>query len=141
MGFNYRQKKKEFERNWAKARKEYIAAGMTEEQIAAVREFDESLLRQERIYENRVTIGLPDLNIRRFSKEERCFENLSRNIDFVLDNLAPGLSTIVSNRDKSILLMACAGYTQQEIALKVGITQAAVCQRLCRIQALLQKKL
>ena len=43
MGFNYRQKKKwkEFEQNWAKALKQYIAAGMTQEQITAMREFDE----------------------------------------------------------------------------------------------------
>lgn len=27
MGFNYRQKRKEFEQNWAKALKQYIAAG------------------------------------------------------------------------------------------------------------------
>ena len=30
MGFNYRQKRKEFEQNWAKALKQYIAAGMTQ---------------------------------------------------------------------------------------------------------------
>ena len=28
MGFNYRQKRKEFEQNWAKALKQYIAAGL-----------------------------------------------------------------------------------------------------------------
>ena len=38
MGFNYRQKRKEFEQNWAKALKQYIAAGMTQEQITAMRE-------------------------------------------------------------------------------------------------------
>ena len=43
MGFNYRQKRKEFEENWAKTLKQYIAAGMTQEQITAVREFDEEL--------------------------------------------------------------------------------------------------
>ena len=43
MGFNYRQKRKEFEQNWAKALKQYIAAGMTQEQITAMREFDEEL--------------------------------------------------------------------------------------------------
>ena len=47
MGFNYRQKRKEFEQNWAKALKQYIAAGMTQEQITAMREFDEELFRQE----------------------------------------------------------------------------------------------
>lgn len=52
MGFNYRQKRKEFEQNWAKALKQYIAAGMTQEQITAMREFDEELFRQERVYEN-----------------------------------------------------------------------------------------
>lgn len=58
MGFNYRQKRKEFEQNWAKALKQYIAAGMTQEQITAMREFDEELFRQERVYENRINVGL-----------------------------------------------------------------------------------
>ena len=73
MGFNYRQKRKEFEQNWAKALKQYIAAGMTQEQITAMRQFDEKLFRQERVYENRVNVGLPDLNILRFSVEEDYF--------------------------------------------------------------------
>ena len=78
MGFNYRQKRKEFEQNWAKALKQYIAAGMTQEQITAMREFDEELFRQERVYENRINVGLPDLNILRFSVEEVYFQPLGR---------------------------------------------------------------
>ena len=39
MGFNYRQKRKEFEQNWAKALKQYIAAGMTQEQDVYKRQF------------------------------------------------------------------------------------------------------
>lgn len=88
MGFNYRQKRKEFEQNWAKALKEYIDAGMTQEQIAAVREFDEELFRQERVYENRINVGLPDLNIQRFSVEEDYFQNLS--LHLALKNSALG---------------------------------------------------
>ena len=84
MGFNYRQKRKEFEENWAKTLKQYIAAGMTQEQITAVREFDEELFRQERVYENRINVGLPDLNIQRFSMEDDYFQNLSLHLDATL---------------------------------------------------------
>ena len=68
MGFNYRQKRKEFEQNWAKALKQYIAAGMTQEQITAMREFDEELFRQERVYENRINVGLGHCSKERFLK-------------------------------------------------------------------------
>ena len=60
MGFNYRQKRKEFEQNWAKALKQYIAAGMTQEQITAMREFDEEGKELAEFLGNPKAVGDPD---------------------------------------------------------------------------------
>ena len=101
MGFNYRQKRKEFEQNWAKALKQYIAAGMTQEQITAMREFDEELFRQKRVYENRINVGLPDLNILRFSVEEDYFQDLSHHLDAAMEN-AP-LPELMDRKKRDIM--------------------------------------
>ncbi len=139
MGFNYRQKRKEFEQNWAKALKQYIDAGMTQEQIAAVREFDEELFRQERVYENRINVGLPDLNIQRFSVEEDYFQNLSLHLDAALEDMQPGISQRITEQDRKVLLLACFDFTQDEIAVKLHISQMSVYRHLHKLQKLLKK--
>lgn len=126
MGFNYRQKRKEFEQNWAKALKQYIAAGMTHEQISSMREFEEELFRQERVYENRVNVGLPDLNILRFSVEEDYFQDLSHHLDAALEDMQPGIAQRITEQDRKVLLLACFGFTQDEIAVKLHMKQSTV---------------
>lgn len=139
MGFNYRQKRKEFEQNWAKALKQYIAAGMTQEQITAMREFDEELFRQERVYESRINVGLPDLNILRFSVEEDYFQDLSHHLDAAMENLCPGSSQKVTDQDRNVVLLACTGLKQEEIAVILHISQMSVYRHLHKLQKLLKK--
>ena len=138
MGFNYRQKRKEFEQNWAKALKQYIAAGMTQEQITAMREFDEELFRRERVYENRINVGLPVLNIQRFSVEEDYFQNLSLHLDAALEDMQPGISLRVTEQDRKVLLLACFGFTQYEIAVKLHMKQSTVSYHLDKLKKLLK---
>ena len=138
MGFNYRQKRKEFEQNWAKALKQYIAAGMTQEQITAMREFDEELFRRERVYENRINVGLPDLNIQRFSVEEDYFQNLSLHLDAALEDMQPGISLRVTEQDRTVLLLGCFGFTQDEIAVKLHMKQSTVSYHLDKLKKLLK---
>ena len=139
MGFNYRQKRKEFEQNWAKALKQYIAAGMTQEQITAMRQFDEKLFRQERVYENRENVGLPDLNILRFSVEEVYFQDLSHHLDAALEDMQPGIAQRITEQDRKVLLLACFGFTQDEIAVKLHISQMSVYRHLHKLQKLLKR--
>lgn len=139
MGFNYRQKRKEFEQNWAKALKQYIAAGMTQEQITAMREFDEELFCQERVYENRINVGLPDLNILRFSVEEDYFQDLSHHLDAAMENLCLGSSQKVTDQDRKVVLLACTGLKQEEIAVILHISQMSVYRHLHKLQKLLKK--
>lgn len=44
MGFNYGYEKKKFDSRWKRLEVEYCDAGMSEEQIAAMKEYAESLM-------------------------------------------------------------------------------------------------
>ena len=50
MKFNYGLEKKKFDENWARTETEYREAGMTEEAIAAMREYDWEMFKKERTY-------------------------------------------------------------------------------------------
>lgn len=48
MGFNYASEKKKFTKKWDKLRKEYKAAGMSEQDIQVMYEFDLKVFRNNR---------------------------------------------------------------------------------------------
>ena len=50
MGFNYAAEKKKFETLWARLRREYRAAGMSDTAIQKMHDFDWKVFKQERIY-------------------------------------------------------------------------------------------
>ena len=49
MGFNYTAEKKKFETLWARLRREYRAAGMSDAAIQKMHDFDWEVFKQERI--------------------------------------------------------------------------------------------
>ena len=49
MGFNYGQEKKKFDAAWKKLREEYKAAGMSEESIQELHDFDLKTFRRTRV--------------------------------------------------------------------------------------------
>lgn len=50
MGFNYAAEKKKFETLWTRLQREYRAAGMSDEAIQKMHDFDWEVFKQERIY-------------------------------------------------------------------------------------------
>ena len=50
MGFNYAAEKKKFKTLWARLRREYRAAGMSDTAIQKMHDFDWEVFKQERIY-------------------------------------------------------------------------------------------
>lgn len=50
MGFNYAAEKKKFETLWARLRREYREAGMSDAAIQKMHDFDWEVFKQERIY-------------------------------------------------------------------------------------------
>ena len=50
MGFNYRRERKKFEKLMEENERRYRAAGMSNAQIMAMREYEEEMFRRERVY-------------------------------------------------------------------------------------------
>lgn len=52
MGFNYGYEKKKFDSKWKRLEVEYCDAGMSEEQIAAMKEYDWAWFCSQRVFQN-----------------------------------------------------------------------------------------
>jgi len=51
MGFHYGFEKKKFDESWARLSREYIAAGMSEEDVQAMRDYDWEEFKRERVFQ------------------------------------------------------------------------------------------
>lgn len=87
MGFNYSKEKFIFDKEWEKLREQYRKAGMSEESIQELYDFDWSWFRMRRNYENRVQ-AMPEEEIDEQNAETRSnlfqrFTSLSTSFDEV----------------------------------------------------------
>ncbi len=139
MGHSYTELKRKFEEEWAKNLKLYIEAGMSQEFISAMREFDEQAFRRERIFQDRNPARIQYWDDLRMEEPTEYFAHLKSDLDTQLENLSPGLSQRATTRDKEILLLASIGYTQTEIAVKLHISQMSVYRHLHKLKKLLKK--
>ncbi len=139
MGKSYTELKNEFEKEWAKNLKLYIKAGVSPEFIASMREFDEETFRRERIFQDRNPARIQYWDDPRIEEPAEYFAHLKSDLDTQLENLSPGLSNRATKRDKEILLLSSIGYTQNEIAVKLHISQMSVYRHLHKLQKLLEK--
>ena len=147
--------RRRFEREQTERRKQYLAAGMTEEQIQARYAFDREWyksLRREAVHTQRLDIQTSeDEDINKDNPlYKKFFEKLA-----VEDNLADYsrygwideleneelVKTVnsLSDTDKELLTMLIEGFNQAAIALSLGMTQPAVSQRIKKIREIFQK--
>ena len=136
MGKSYTELKKEFEQEWAKNLKLYIEAGMSPEFIAAMREFDEEVFRKERSFQDKTPSRIEYWDDPRLDNPVEYFSRLTKDLDTQLENISPGLSQRATLRDKEILLLAAAGFTQCEIAVNLHISQSTVSYHLDKFKKL-----
>ena len=141
MGKSYTELRKEFEQEWAKNLKLYIKAGMSPEFIAAMREYDEAVFRKERVFQDNIPARIEYWDDPRLDNPVEYFSQPKKDLDTQLENILPGLSQRATMRDKEILLLAVAGYTQSEIAVKLHISQVVVLKHLHKFQKLLKRGL
>ena len=141
MGYSYAELKRKFEEEWAKNLKLYIEAGMSQNFISAMRQFDEEAFRRERIFQDRNPARIQYWNDPRLEEPTEYFAHLKSDLDTQLENISPGLSQKATTRDKEILLLASIGFTQAEIAVKLHISQVAVLKHLHKLQKYLQRGL
>lgn len=151
MAIYFRGEYKKFEKQQKQQREEYLRAGMTEEQVEAMYQFDLAQLNRDLAY-TRYTIPLVDEDDSDFEEEGRN-SLIDKNADkltvpFSLsegrnlwwldeiedDVLFKRLSAMSAEQIQIIDQIAFRGLTQAEIAQITHRTQAAISQQLCTIR-------
>lgn len=147
MQFNYAKERKSFDENWKKLRVEYRQAGMTEEEIQIMYEYDLNVFRQRRIYclhnesseemeEKQNPIFMESIRL-----EDTDRQNIGRNswLD-ELDNMK--LYTAIQKLKKDdieiLTLWAIEKYTVTEIAKMQSVSQQAISKNVMRIKKFLK---
>ena len=142
--------RRRFEREQAELRKQYLAAGMTEEQIQALHAYDREWYKSRR----REAVHTQRLDIQTSEDEDvnkdnplykKFFEKLAvedNHADYSrygwideLENeeLARAVNSL-SDSDKELLTMLINGFTQSEIGAEMGVSQQSVSKRIKKIQ-------
>lgn len=157
MGFNYSREKLIFDREWEKLREQYQKAGMNEEAIQELYDFDWSWFRMRRNFENHVQ-ALPEDEIGEEKLDTRSslflkFASLSTSFDeedflgrhdwidtISNDALSKKLKDLSNDELELLTLLAIEGYTQREIARIMHCSQNAIYKRLIKIKRILKDK-
>lgn len=138
MGFNYRQERKKFEERMQENEKKYRAAGMSDEQITAMREYEEERFQRERIYKIHIVLEqskeYPGL-IEWAGTTDSYFQDL----DSVLDDLSPGMSQRLTERDKEVLVLLFTGMNHREAAEFLGIAQQVLSRHVKKVRKFLER--
>ena len=146
--------RRRFEREQAELRKQYLAAGMTEEQIQALHAFDAEWYksrRREAVHTQRLDIQTSeDEDINKDNPlYKKFFEKLAvedNHADYSrygwideLENeeLAKAVNAL-SDTDKELLTMWIEGFHQNEIAAHLGVKKAALSRKMGRIKYFLR---
>ena len=149
--------RRRFEREQAELRKQYLAAGMTEEQIQALHAYDREWYKSRR----REAVHTQRLDIQTSEDEDvnkdnplykKFFEKLAvedNHADYSrygwideLENeeLAKAVNAL-SDTDKELLTMLINGFTQSEIGAEMGVSQQSVSKRIKKIQKIFGERL
>lgn len=156
MGFNYGLEKRKFDRRWERLSAEYRAAGMDEESIKSMREFDWGAFNADRAYASHTQgMGGPDgaegadgvspaLLCRHFG----AFSVMPQETDgdrrygwmdeIGSERLSRALRGLSEKDVELLTLYAFDGYSVTEIAAMQGVAQPTVSKKLSRIRKLLK---
>lgn len=158
MEWNNGKERKKFEKQQARLREEYRKAGMTEEQIKAMYEYDLSVFRKNRIeaihtqrldldafdddsatdegqnplllkFADKLTVELSITHTSRYAWVE----------DVENEKLAKGLKSLKKKDLELLTLWLVDGYSQSEIAQLMGVNRKAINNRICRIKKFLKQ--
>ena len=158
LGFNDAAEKKKFETLWARLRREYRAAGMSDAAIQKMHDFDWEVFKQERIYRlhtQDLGIGIFDeLSAEQEDKSalmKKFLESVSRWDDYTTASRYGWIEGIGDQRlvrvlkrlslsEKELLTKYCIeDKTQQEIAAEMGLSQRAVGKQLQQLKNFFRK--
>ena len=158
MEWNNGKERKKFEKQQARLREEYRKAGMTEEQIKAMYEYDLSVFRKNRIeaiHTQRLDLDAFDDDsatdegqnplLLKFADKltvELSISNTSRYAwveDVENEKLAKGLKSLKKKDLELLTLWLVDGYSQSEIAQLMGVNRKAINNKICRIKKFLKQ--
>ena len=148
MQFNYTKERKQFDEEWKKMRGEYRVAGMSEENIQIMYEFDLMAFRQRRTYclhnESREEMEEKQNPIYRESIHFEDIEQLSAGRNNWLDELDnkklyEAIAKLKKEDIEILTLWAIERYSVTEIAKMQKVSQQAVSKKVSRILRYLKK--
>lgn len=156
MKWNNGAEQKKFEREQEKLRKQYLAAGMTEEQIQAMYEFDKNnmnLRQREARHTQNLDIEAFDDDgddeaknpllkkfIDNFSCTDKHFEGERYDWIEEIENeeLYKAIKSLSQEDLDLITMLAFDGYKQNEIAKKKGVVSVVICKKIKRLKKYLK---
>ena len=157
MGFNYGLERKRFEREWAKLRKEYAEAGMSDDAIQQMYEYDLSVFNRKRAdaKHEQPCVGKMCSDAEEDDESKSAlFEKFTNELSYE-DSYAYGEERFdwiesltneflyekvssLSESDKELLTFLVEdGLTKREIAKMRGVTEQAIGQKIKRLKKLL----
>ncbi len=158
MKWNNGKERAKFEREQAELREQYLAAGMTEEQIQIMYDFDNDFFNERR----REAEHTQELDIQAFDDDSSEDELKSSLLDKFMDNLSITDSHFQNERfgwieqieDESIskalkklpddykellTLIVCDGLNQSEVAEKFDVSHQAISKKIKKIKKIFRK--
>lgn len=155
MAWNNGKERKTFEAEQKRLRKIYLEHGMTEEAIQALYEFDKEQFNSQRrntIHTQRLDFDSIEFDDKETDNPlfEKFLELLSTEDEFIPEGRFGWLETIENNRlakglkqlkesDLEVLTqMYFEGYSQREVAVNLGVTEANISKKIRRIKIFLK---
>jgi DNA-directed RNA polymerase specialized sigma24 family protein len=151
MGFNYAEEKKKFDQEWEKLKVEYEQAGMSDEMIQKMHDYDWAEFRAQRPYKNRVQM-MPDpysseddpesqsTLIQKFEQlrtsfDESDFEGRYSWVDSVEHPQLSATLKMLSEEELELLTyLVLEEHTQVELAKKWGCSQRAISYKMTKLK-------
>ncbi|MGM9601630.1 MAG: sigma factor-like helix-turn-helix DNA-binding protein [Faecousia sp.] len=160
MGFNYASEKRKFEKEWAKLRQEYKAAGMSDAAIQEMHDFDWNVFKQERnhqLHTQEMSVGTFDepstdqedksALMKKFLEAVSCWDNYTGSsrygwVEEIEDPILYKKVRLLSPDELELLtLVVVDDFSQSEVAAIYGCTQQNIAKKLRRIKKYFQKRL
>ena len=156
MGFNYGLEKKNFDSQWAMIRKQYEDAGMSNEAIQAMYDYDWSVFNANRSYQNHTQ----EMAAPSFEQSEESYSPLMNKYQEAVsvtdhyretksrftwigeiedERLLSALENLSEDDLKLLTLYAYEGYNESEISKVFNVSQPAIHKRIMKISIFLKK--
>ena len=156
MGFNYGLEKKNFDSQWAVTRKQYEDAGMSNEAIQAMYDYDWSVFNANRSYQNHTQ----EMAAPSFEQSEESYSPLMNKYQEAVsvtdtyretksrfawigeienERLLAALENLSEDDLKLLTLYVYEGYTESEISKVFSISQPSIHKRIEKITIFLKK--